>query len=746
LYLAEGSSTGRQIVISLDQDEKHLADRFSKVIGVKYGKVTTNKSVPGCRTRRYHFHRAALADWFGTFVGKKDDKIIPEWMWHLGKEFMLGVVEGMILGDGYIHPKQPLVSFVSTRVQLAVAIREIVCSLGFGYGGIHMQPAGIRYGRNCQQTWTTVFCAESSETLRKEFGWDAQSKPSSTLTHWYYSPDKTSVYVRIRKIEEIELGTVYDIEVESDDHLFRLPGAHTHNSEVSRWPSAEVWTADIEPSLNARDMLAIMESTAYGRNGLFYNQWKAAEAGKSEWIPVFIPVYKVRKYYLPLRKGEIIDLTDDEKALRSKVKGAEKFTIPLGFFKWRRKKIIATENATGSDETHFESYPVTSGEAFINSGLCAFPKKGLNYQERANCKPPMLIGEIEMDGARGQSPAERLELPPKLTLHEPTPEELMEKPEYVNRFWVWEEPDQSDGVEYYVSSDVASGDGGDYTTAIVYRIGYGREPHVQVASWHGLIDASAWAYVLAAIAAWYHMAEIAVEYTGFGITTGNDLFKVIDFPNLYRWKKHDRIAASDTSLMHWQTTSKTRPDAISRMFQALTDRSVVLLDKHLIEEMRDFARYEGEIKVAGIDNNDDMVMAAIIGLCALYEKITMSGSWSDSAPSTQSSQHMMPKVPVVFAIYDHLARQVQQVDSLIEGQKVIGDLSKKHGIDLSKFWRIVPVVVQRANTIYSPIYDGSGAEHELYDRHGVDPKHMTPDIVHAYRDMLTRQHYEGEDD
>lgn len=514
-----------------------------------------------------------------------------------------------------------------------------------------------------------------------------------------------------------------------------------HFSEVSRWPSAEVWTADIDPSLNARDMLAIMESTAFGRNGLFYNLWKSSAEGKSDWTPIFIPVYKVRKYYLPLRKGEVIDLTDDERAIRDRVKTEDNFTIPLGFFKWRRKKIIATENATGSDETHYESYPITSGEAFIASGLCAFPKKSLNQQEREFCIAPKLVGEIRWAGG--------LDQPPEILLRAPEHEDLMEKPEYKDRFWVWDEPDQNDAIEYYVSSDVSSGDGNDYTTATVYRMGYGGDPDIQVASWHGLINASHWAYVLAAIGIWYHTAEIACEFTGPGITTCNELYQTIDYPQIYRYRKLDSVHGFASTLLHWQTNSKTRPDAINRMFEALIDKSVILRDRHLIEEMRDFGRYEDMVKIAGIDNNDDLVMAAIIGITALRQKSRMSGNWMDSQPRTQSSTWVMPKSPSVFAIYDQLNRQIMQVDNEKEGHDAIAALSKKHSIDLSKVWRIVPIPVMKANTIFTPWLDSSGAERDLYDSHGLDGRDqmLHRDIVDSYRDKMVRPwHYQGVDD
>src|SRR5277367_219503 len=140
-----------------------------------------------------------------------------------------------------------------------------------------------------------------------------------------------------------------------------------HCSEVSWWPpDPEIWSSDIEPSLNARDGLAIMESTAHGRSGLFYNMWNAAERGQSDWTPIFIPVYKVRKYSIPLKVGEQLILTEYEQALRTSVKEQDNFTIPLAFFKWRRKKIQSVIHSTGSDESHAESYPTTPIEAFIS--------------------------------------------------------------------------------------------------------------------------------------------------------------------------------------------------------------------------------------------------------------------------------------------------------------------------------------------------------------------------------------------
>lgn len=508
-----------------------------------------------------------------------------------------------------------------------------------------------------------------------------------------------------------------------------------HASEVSRWPDPDVWTADIDPSLNARDIIAIMESTAYGRSGLFYNMWNAAEEGESEWTPIFIPVYKVRKYSIPLKVGEKFELTESERALREAVKEREHFTIPLSFFKWRRKKIRSTINATGSDETHAESYPVTPKEAFISSGLNAFPKRCLDEQSQEHVRDPILIGEINFEG---------LESPPSFhsalgdKLRPPDKVDLMKKPTQWDRFWVWELPDEDESVEYYVGSDVSSGDGGDYSYAGVWRIGLSGQPDVQVAEWHGLIDPSHYSRVLAAIGVWYHSAEIAVEYTGYGITTGNDLLWLIDYPNLYRWKHLDKINNTLTTYVHWMTTSKTRPEAINRMNQALIDKTVIIRSYHAIEEMRDFGRYEDQVKVAGIDNNDDYVMGQIIGLCCLRQRLALGGLGSDTG--TQRAEDNRSKAPHVYGIYDQFNRQIDQCSDEATGRKIIENLEKKHSMKLP--WRVVPILVTKANTPWSPIYDARGAEYELNSFHGIKDRHIMPDIVQLYRDMLNVTHHE----
>jgi hypothetical protein len=508
-------------------------------------------------------------------------------------------------------------------------------------------------------------------------------------------------------------------------------------SEISRWPEASVWTADIKPSLNAPDMLGIMESTAFGRHGLYYNMWRAAEAGKSIWRALFIPVYRVRKYFIPVLRSDNFRLTPDERGLRENVLKAENFHIPLGFFKWRRAEIVEAINSTGSDETHFESYPVTSQEAFVNSGFCAFPRHELKRQLRVNACDPIAIGEIEYVG---------MDLPPVLHLHTPRPSELVEKPTKFNRLWVWEEPlPPSSSVEYYLSGDVGGGEeGNDFSAISVYRLGYGPTPDVQVATWHGHMNPSHLARAVAALGQWYNECEVAVEYAQSGITTCNELQWTLDYPNLYRWKQLDKISNTATVHTHWMTTERTRSDAINRMNEKLLDQSIIIHNRHTLEEMLDFGTEDGGGKAQGLNNNDDMVMSDLINVGAASQSgkhreiAEAMGMGTGVASSTAAG--LMPAGPCAYAVFDQYSRQVEQVASEQSGLDLIARMEEKYKVKLD--WRVVPVRVMKANTPWSELHDGQGAARALYEQ-GMKDTHVTPDIVQVYRDLLNHDRHSG---
>jgi len=486
-----------------------------------------------------------------------------------------------------------------------------------------------------------------------------------------------------------------------------------HASEVSRWPGSELYEGDIKPSMNAKDTFAVMESTAQGRNGLFYEQWGGAVDGDTEFRPVFIPVYKVKKYYLTIKHAASFDLSDDEQAFNERVKKEDHFDIPNEFWNFRRIRMRAAKRS-GTKAAFLESYPLTPTEAFQSSGLCAFDRDSLEWQEMNKVCKAQYAGEITLVSME----------PPRINTDDIMPvadDEILPKRKSGRggkRFQIWEMPDPNH--TYYVSADVALGNGGDYSVAQVYRAGIGMEPDSQVANWWGWIPPKKFAHAVAAIGLFYNGAEVSVEYMKDGITTGNEL-RDMDYPNLYRPQFKDRISQQAANYLHFVTNSKTRDEIIGCMNEALLDHSVVIRCADTLDEMIDFAAMETGGRSEGQGNNDDGVISVMIGLYCMRET-------TKHLKTSVGTEHVRDSGDIqIFGVYDPIQRQRGQYNTKAEAENMI---TGRAG------WSVRPILVCNANTIFSPIFDQMSPERELYSRHGLHSTEITPDLVWAYKQAM----------
>lgn len=486
-----------------------------------------------------------------------------------------------------------------------------------------------------------------------------------------------------------------------------------HASEVSRWPNDEVFEGDLKPSMNARDTFQVFESTGYGRQGLFYDEWCAAVDGESDMRPVWIPVYKVKKYYtLPDNMPGTFELAEDEIAFNAKILKEEKFEIPDTFWDFRRNRMRAAKRK-GKKAGFLESYPLTPNEAFQSSGLCAYDRDSLEWQEINCIRRPEFAGEISLVSME----------PPRINTDAIMPvkdDDVLPKRKTgrgEKRLFIWEMPEKED--TYYLSADIALGNGGDYTAIEVFRAGQGMNPDVQVAEWLGWIPPKRAANVIAAMGIFYNTCEIAVEYAKDGITTANEL-RDMDYPNIYRPQWRDKIVNQATNYLHWYTNSKTRDEIIGCMNEALLDRSVILRSADLLDEMIDFAAAETD-RFEGQGNNDDLVMSSQIGLFCVRET-NKHLRISASTEKVRSTGELH-----IYGVYDNIMRQRGQYNTQAEADKVI--LGKAG-------WSVRPILVCQANTLYSPTFDAMGAERDLHLRHGLHSTEITPDVVWAYKSAM----------
>lgn len=499
-----------------------------------------------------------------------------------------------------------------------------------------------------------------------------------------------------------------------------------HMSELATWVGGgETLAESIFPSMNATDTMAFMESTAEGRSGFWYQWWRDTEDGKTDWHPIFIPFYKVRKYASKIEPDEVFTPTRDEEEFRAKVLEENNHHISNEVLKWRRKAIAQFVSLTGDEFGFMQEYPANSMEAFQGKGVCAFNKR-LLHKMLVTCRPPKLVGEINLDKETSI---------PSLQLRRVDAGEVLHNPKTYDRFWVWEEP-LAEGM-YYVAADVAQGvEGGDFSCVEVLKIGAGMEPDVQVAEWRGWINPTAFAYVIAAIGYHYNSAEISVECNNVGKVTNNEIYRTIEYENVYVWKHLDKIRNARTNFFGWETNYKSKEAAIAKMNESINERSIMLYSKWLIDEMMDFSYDDdGQGSASGDATKDDRVMAMMIcRYCAHdsdYGKKAMARPMSNSSAGVGIWYILDPENRKVGEYRDHAAAL-----EAFEQYRVRADVNayKRPAAperpSLSGY-SIIQAAQPKdfSNTLYSPIHSAHGLRSRMFYDMGYNAEEINHESV-----------------
>lgn len=135
-----------------------------------------------------------------------------------------------------------------------------------------------------------------------------------------------------------------------------------HGSEVAFWPNAEEHAKGVLQAVsNEPGTEIILESTANGIGNYFYNMWKAAESGQSEYIPIFIPWYWQNEYS---STDEGFNATEEEIFLLDHYASDG---LTKAHLSWRRLKIAEFSNDFDVGiESFKQEYPFNANEAFLN--------------------------------------------------------------------------------------------------------------------------------------------------------------------------------------------------------------------------------------------------------------------------------------------------------------------------------------------------------------------------------------------
>lgn len=228
---------------------------------------------------------------------------------------------------------------------------------------------------------------------------DAQAtKNLFEMTKRYYDLVEEGVLPRIdassaKELKFDVLGSGYEVGTAGNKSVGRSQTLQLfHGSEVAFWPhAAEHAKGVLQAVSDEPGTEVILESTANGIGNYYYNLWKSAESGQSDYQAIFIPWYWQKEY---TRKTDgTFALTEKEQELMDLY---QENGLTMEHLAWRRIKLgDFSSDLDEAIELMNVEYPMCANDAFRNPVTDRFINASYVNRARTNkvtCDSPLVIG------------------------------------------------------------------------------------------------------------------------------------------------------------------------------------------------------------------------------------------------------------------------------------------------------------------------------------------------------------------
>jgi hypothetical protein len=357
-----------------------------------------------------------------------------------------------------------------------------------------------------------------------------------------------------------------------------------HLSEVAFYPDPEFYLGALLPQIPLTgNCKLVLESTADGPAGFFYDVWKrsATEDITEGYETLFFPWFVDADFRLDYAI-EREEWNDEECMLN------ERFGVDGHQLAWLRD--VEETICFGNERMRRREYPSTPEDAFSSVEHELWDAQlimGVYHK-----MPPEWEGLVDDRGIRKAKSG-----PLK----------------------VWQKPQE--GQRYVIGADPAGGfENGDWSVAMVFHV------HKQAGSWPVQVaslavkeDPVTFAKTLSILGHYYNIALLAVEVTGLGRGTQTALQNVYYYPDLHRWIPFDRYK-SNSDTWGWETTWKSKQVMIGLTDWLLRTQHVILRDPELVEELMFFRQIAGTDQFEGA-RGDDRVMAFMIAVTSWFQHL-----------------------------------------------------------------------------------------------------------------------------
>jgi hypothetical protein len=449
---------------------------------------------------------------------------------------------------------------------------------------------------------------------------------------------------------QVQLNSEIQVSTASGHELWRgMTIRVAHLSEFSRFPYPGKTLGGLLQSVpKTPESLVVIESTANGEGDAFHEEWLRAESGESDFVPIFIPWWKLPDARLPVPVG--FRATKNELDLKKHYKLSEEQLV------WYR--YVSVTECSGDPDMFNQEFPATPALAFITTGKPAFPTKPLSEMyERARKKEPMRGEVLETESgprfSRDGDGCLAIYIPPKAE------------------------------HDYTIGGDPAAGvEGGDFSCAAVYD----RQTSEIVAVWHGTITPIEFGQRMMQLGLFYNTAWLAPECNGgHGFSVISEM-KQCFYPKIYVYTRQDKIRNTITNFLGWETTFRTRGLLFDSMHWALTNHEIMIWDVPSIAELRSMRRMDDR-RAEGLKHDDRTFAIMIAYRCHLEMPMQDTG---------MPPRLRIPPDPKVESILRDLPEEPLAREIWMDTDRILRSISTSHRRALDEYAQMPDIAEEQA--------------------------------------------------
>lgn len=396
-------------------------------------------------------------------------------------------------------------------------------------------------------------------------------------------------------------------------------------TEVAYYPDA----GERDPALgflgswhaDGASSLGIMDSTANGPYGTFYDYWMA----DNSWTKIFVAWFEEPEHAIAFEDEEM--RREFQRSMGpEELEEQAKYNVTLEQLRWRRKMIA--DKCGGDDDKFRQEYPSDAIEAFLRKSRTRFKAETLASMERAAAAlPPKIVNLSKQDDGT-----------------------VSPYPDPLGSVHIWEMP--KIGCKYIMAVDSctgrdqqsqARGQKPDWHSVGVWRDEYldlanhRHYPPMLVAHHWSQLEVDVMVEIAAAMSIFYGLCMAIPEVNGCGLYPVKKL-QELEIPVWERKRDNAQTNTVDVS-GGWMTTEGVRKTIIDNLAGLIArwkveDPTFECFSMHMINQLKKFILDKTGHAAAMPGENDDDVLQGAIGLYNL-------GS------ATEMKEHKRPRVNVV---------------------------------------------------------------------------------------------------